>query len=229
LGTDLFHDHQQLHHRERNRREFQIWKIALRFSFSNFFKLLKISCKQILFLLLCFSTQLLSARENPTKKDSILPHNFVEVGYGIGMVNSRFTMAAGFIDAGYGNVIVTARLCRSSGKELRGYIFEDAFMMGYRFHFGKSFNTTLSGGYSDLAFEKGYHTYFDATPDMFKKTNGFSLQAEAEWEIPRLHAASPVSICGIYYTTFNPKMNLNGFVIGMKFCFERYGKHWYDK
>src|ERR1044072_2455448 len=124
------------------------------------------------------------AKENSIAKDSVLRHNFFEAGYGTGIGNSRFTMAAGFVEAGYGNVIVTARLCRSSGDAYRGYVFEDAFMMGYRFHFGKLFNTTFSGGYSDLAFEKGYHTYFDATPDMFRKTSGFSFEAEAEWKIP---------------------------------------------
>lgn len=184
--------------------------------------------KKILFIFcILFSLQLF-ARGNGETKDSIVPHNFIEVGYGAGMVDSRFTMAAGFIEAGYKNVIVTARICRSSGDAFRGYIFEDAFMMGYRFGLGKYFDATFSGGYSDLAFEKGYHTYFDATPDMFNKSSGFSMQAEAEWKIPGANKLSPFSLTAVYYTTFNPDMNLNGFAVALKFCFERYGKHWYN-
>jgi hypothetical protein len=180
------------------------------------------------FILLFVSLESLSARENCVVGDSTVKHNFFEIGYGTGTVNSRFTPAAGFINAGYGNVIVTARFCRSTGDAYHGYVFEDAFLMGYRFGLGKHFATTISGGYSDLAFEKGYHTYFDATPDMFNNTSGFSLEAEAEWKIPSRNKISPFSISGIYYTTFNPRMNLNGIVIALKFCPDRFGKRWYN-
>lgn len=175
-----------------------------------------------------FISQFLSAKENCVGRDSVLPHNFFEIGYGTGFVNNRFTPASGFVNAGYGNIILTARFCRSAGTEWRGYIFEDAFLVGYRKNFCRNFSMLFSAGYSDLAFEKGYHTFFDATPDMFNTSSGFSLESELEWKISAKNKISPFSISAIYYSTFNSQMNLNGVVLALKFCPERFGKHWYD-
>ncbi|HET6991560.1 MAG TPA: hypothetical protein VFJ43_09570 [Bacteroidia bacterium] len=189
---------------------------------------MKIS-KCFLFILMVFSSRILSARENHVVRDSVLPHDYVEISYGTGMVNNRLTMAAGSVNFGYKQFVFTARLCRSTGTEMRGYIFENAFMLGYRFGLGKYFNTTFSGGYSDLAFEHGYHTYFNALPDMFDKAHGYCFEAEAEFKVPSKQKTSPFSLAAVYYTTLNSRMNLNGFMIQLKFCFDRYGEHWYNE
>lgn len=160
---------------------------------------------------------------------SAIPHDYFEVGFGTGAVNDRFTKFAGFVKKGYKNYILTGRVCRSSADEYRGYIFEYAFLMGYRLGLGKFFNTSLSGGCSQLAFEKGYHTYFKTSPDKFNRTKGFSLETEAEWKIPSQKGLSPLSLSLIYYTTFNSLMNLNGFMVAFKFCPERFKEHWYTQ
>jgi hypothetical protein len=53
--------------------------------------------KQFFLVLFFLLSEILSAKESAAVGDSVVKHNFIEAGYGTGMVNSRFTMAAGFI------------------------------------------------------------------------------------------------------------------------------------
>ncbi|HEU4719422.1 MAG TPA: hypothetical protein VFU15_16370 [Bacteroidia bacterium] len=155
------------------------------------------------------------------RTDSLANKLQVEGSIGMGRVSGRQTQQALSLCAAYRTITGGVQMLRSGKSD--GYLFENDFLLGKRFYFGRMLALTMSAGYADIAFETGHHTG-DIVPQNFTKAGGFVFDAEADLAIPRpaRRGASAWSLYAAYYANRNAKQNLDGYTFGVKFCPWRY-------
>jgi hypothetical protein len=116
--------------------------------------------------------------------------------------------------AGAEPFILTARFYRS--KKYEKYFFEDAITLGWKKTFCTSFNTTLSLGYADLAFEHDSYTFPEIARENFDKRPGLIIEEKLGY---RFHTEGkdpgPWGIAANYYCILNNGKLIQGWSAGI--------------